>query len=1072
MYFNPHDNTCVADIMECPCYLNGSVYRPGDKTPSLLPMKQQECICSGADIKCSGISVHQKELCIQEEEYTYCTNNNTGKICEPSCENQIYKQMPCTEVCEEGCICKPGLVRSPEGNCINKTQCPCIHEGQLYSSKEVIQSDCNVCTCQSGIINCTTKDCRKLCFAYGESQYVLYDNIWLEYESNNCEILLTESLPHATKIPFRVGVKNVCNRFGGSICRKLINITVGGDSLILDNVDKITSHSEEPNYPFRISHVGFYIIVETAVGLTVYWDLHLQVLVQIKDELMKLVQGFCGEGDESVSTHLNNIKMLGTEYGKQWVTSMCKPQIVKMPLTQSISYAETHCKQLLSDVFSPCHQKINVEQYYKSCKSTTSKCYKGEDQQCFCNAIAAYSQACCRQGIIIHWRNADNCPSHCEYYNRVHGSDPHFINNMNGLTISIDFVNKRLLLEKYNNTRVLQMSFLFTPALYKAISNSDKYMSLESVKYPNYFVRYFDNGTITLEKWQMGDLFRKQASFLVHKNRWFAKYNAFESFTSRQEFLFANPNGIISMEKYDVRKRMAMSFKTTECDFAIPEYTLCEWVYRPCESPCLKTCQDPLGSKCTLSVKIEGCFPHCAEDKVLDETTYRCVRLDECTSPATGHSRLPGVPLMEFIPPLTNTETKILDTITDNTSMLTSETMGTNNTTNSEIILQQINTATHEIRATSNDTMNPKTMNIQTNTTTNKPGLSDINTMVSETFSNQFNTAETLDTHNYTIALKTMDTKNSTAAPETLSTQTNLNVPKSVYTQYNSITAEVWGNLTNASTHEAGDTNIKKLVHDTFNIQLNATFPETLVNHNTANNLKKINMNTSTTAAEKISTNSNKFALETMSRPINILDPETMTTQINTTAPETLSIQTNIIAPETTAIQINTSAPETMSRLTNTAAPETMATWVNTATPETTTSQINTSALVTMSIRTHTITPATKVTQINTITSETMTTQINTIAPETTLTRINTIAPETMLTQINTTAPETTLTQINTTAPETMLTQINTTAPEITLTQINTTTPETMLTQINTIAPETTLTQINTTAPADQYNRS
>ncbi|XP_048450207.1 uncharacterized protein LOC125482226 [Rhincodon typus] len=35
---------CRNDVccLECPCYLNGSVYRPGDKIPSLLPTKHQE----------------------------------------------------------------------------------------------------------------------------------------------------------------------------------------------------------------------------------------------------------------------------------------------------------------------------------------------------------------------------------------------------------------------------------------------------------------------------------------------------------------------------------------------------------------------------------------------------------------------------------------------------------------------------------------------------------------------------------------------------------------------------------------------------------------------------------------------------------------------------------------------------------------------------------------------------------------------------------------------------------------------------------------------------------------------
>ncbi|GCB75763.1 hypothetical protein scyTo_0018257 [Scyliorhinus torazame] len=278
--------------MECPCYLNGSVYKPGDKTPSPLLANNQICVCSGAEIKCSEKQVYPREHCTEDEIYAYCTNDEPGKVCEPSCESQSSKYN-CPIICEDSCICKPGLVRSPEGNCIKKTQCPCMHMGTLYSAREVFRHDCNVCTCQSGVINCTAKDCSKICVTYGESHYVLYDDIWLEYESNYCDILLTESIPHVTQVPFRVQVKNAaCTHFGNIICKKNVNITVGDVSLILDNMDAIMSHFEQPNYPFRISYIGFYVIIETAVGLTVYWDLHMQVLIQIKDHLMlKVVIG-------------------------------------------------------------------------------------------------------------------------------------------------------------------------------------------------------------------------------------------------------------------------------------------------------------------------------------------------------------------------------------------------------------------------------------------------------------------------------------------------------------------------------------------------------------------------------------------------------------------------------------------------------------------------------------------------------------------------------------------------------------------------------------------------------------
>ncbi|KAK1152088.1 proteoglycan 4-like, partial [Acipenser oxyrinchus oxyrinchus] len=64
--------------------------------------------------------------------------------------------------------------------------------------------------------------------------------------------------------------------------------------------------------------------------------------------------------------------------------------------------------------------------------------------------------------------------------------------------------------------------------------------------------------------------------------------------------------------------------------FSLPNRKLCTWSYMSCHSPCIKTCRDPTGTKCTLNLRIEGCFPECAPDRVFDETTHRCVYPTDC----------------------------------------------------------------------------------------------------------------------------------------------------------------------------------------------------------------------------------------------------------------------------------------------------------------------------------------------------------------------------------------------------------------------------------------------------------
>ncbi|GFT16776.1 hypothetical protein NPIL_277201, partial [Nephila pilipes] len=56
------------------------------------------------------------ENCLPNIELDGCTN------CEKNCSNWAINK-PC-ENCIEGCVCKPGRIRGPEGNCIYWYECP------------------------------------------------------------------------------------------------------------------------------------------------------------------------------------------------------------------------------------------------------------------------------------------------------------------------------------------------------------------------------------------------------------------------------------------------------------------------------------------------------------------------------------------------------------------------------------------------------------------------------------------------------------------------------------------------------------------------------------------------------------------------------------------------------------------------------------------------------------------------------------------------------------------------------------------------------------------------------------
>ncbi|CAL8403839.1 unnamed protein product [Boreogadus saida] len=66
------------------------------------------------------------------------------------------------------------------------------------------------------------------------------------------------------------------------------------------------------------------------------------------------------------------------------------------------------------------------------------------------------------------------------------------------------------------------------------------------------------------------------------------------------------------------------------CDYYNPPGG-CEWHYKPCGSPCQKTCRNPFGGCSTQIPPLEGCYPKCPpEQPFFDEDNMKCVQKDQC----------------------------------------------------------------------------------------------------------------------------------------------------------------------------------------------------------------------------------------------------------------------------------------------------------------------------------------------------------------------------------------------------------------------------------------------------------
>ncbi|KAM3922974.1 uncharacterized protein RB166_012054 [Leptodactylus fuscus] len=637
LYYDSSLNACVPGD-SCPCYNNNRLYKIGE---TITQANGQTCPCERL-LQCGDEEEPPADVedCSEHEVYSDCFVG-TGKACEPTCNNLALFDQGCTLPCQPGCICKSGLLRNNNGDCVPLNQCPCMHGDDIYNAGETLAQGCNTCTCENGKFSCTTNPCNKVCNAYGGSQFLLFDDVWKTFATRDCAIVLVESRKGESPF-FKVVMRNDANEaLGGALLKKKIYIGFGGASVLLSEFDTTVVHELGSTTQLRTYRSGFYVVVHFLEGLTVYYDQHLDVIIQLEPQLQGKVQGMCGDADGTTTSEqaINNM----AQYASQFLVDECpNHEATKPPPTDNQKkFVEERCNLLKSEDFSECHTVVNVDPYYTACVEETESCREGESCLCYCTSLAAYARACCRKGITIEWRSPDTCPSPCEYYNRDSGKGPYRLLMMNSKTLVVDYDHQTVSLDTVDTTGNLKASFMVTPSLYVDPQNGRKLISLESAEHHNYFIVQNDDGSLSLQKWQPSVEFRRKATFVLRPDRWVKGFNALESFLARGQYLSLDGDELV-MSKVKTANMLQMSFQLIEETFGLPSFSICTWKYRACGNPCIPTCQDPLGTKCTLTLKVEGCYPMCAPGMVFDEVTNRCVQLEDCITVAIGTTPAPA----------------------------------------------------------------------------------------------------------------------------------------------------------------------------------------------------------------------------------------------------------------------------------------------------------------------------------------------------------------------------------------------------------------------------------------------
>uniref|UniRef100_A0A667Z3U8 Otogelin like n=1 Tax=Myripristis murdjan TaxID=586833 RepID=A0A667Z3U8_9TELE len=586
-YYDDVRQRCV-QLSQCHCYSMGGVSQPGEVTFSasgpwyvtvgLDRVRQPE------NLFCLLSVLH---TCPEGKVYHSCTEQRGGLACQPTCHNLMLNlTCPPNTPCIPGCVCPPGLVLH-RGECYYPDNCPCAWLGLEYLPGETVDSPCYKCVCHRGYFNCSYLPCPAVCTIYSDRHYHTFDGLEYDYHSD-CQVYLLK-------------VSEGC---------------------------------------FELWKAGYYTVVYFAnQDLTILWDRKTTVHIRAGPQWKGLLSGLCGNfdsvtaNDMTTSSHMEVTN--AQTFGDSWALGQCESDyVVKRPCEGDLGrqpYAKRECALLYSDVFAPCHNVVDVAWFYRNCLTDTCNCNRGGDCECLCTSIAAYAHKCCQQGVTIHWRS----PSVCQL-----GDGPFtFVSAVyNDTMFGVNRTSSSLfplVRERAGQLPApgLLFNFMITAGLQKDRTSRVPVVSLESAERPNYFLVVTGRSQLQLERWSRGEEFSRRATFIQHQGLFLPGHTSFE--------LVGQPGVFLTLTRTAARAQRydnSEGFKTSSSFtlegqkhiFVIPYRMMCEWRYQACASPCVHTCSDPDATRCHFLPPVEGCFPRCPKNMVLDEVTRRCVYTEDC----------------------------------------------------------------------------------------------------------------------------------------------------------------------------------------------------------------------------------------------------------------------------------------------------------------------------------------------------------------------------------------------------------------------------------------------------------
>uniref|UniRef100_A0A3Q3KT56 VWFD domain-containing protein n=1 Tax=Labrus bergylta TaxID=56723 RepID=A0A3Q3KT56_9LABR len=380
----------------CHCHFHG-----GSTPPGPVVIDGRQCSCDNGKLKCSeDCGCRNGKVCV------HCSEDNI-KTAQKTCDS-LSKPMVAHMTCENGCYCPYDQYEDHRGNCVSLDECTCVYSGKVFGEGQSVKSNCKTCTCGQGQWHCKDEPCSGRCQVYGNGHYQTFDSKWYRFDGN-CQYTLVEDDCGKRNSTFSVRVESVPCCDEALTCSRSIIIDLQGKVTLTLSDIRVTrqyhGNGTQEGFLYSIHTVGLYIIISVpSKGITLIWDKHTRITVELSAYWKNKVCGLCGNFD---SNEMNDLQIIGSEvmssplaFGNSWKAAAppCSDVTTEIFPCERNSYcaawAERRCMIITGNIFKDCHYKVDPLPYFHACVQESCSCEFEGKFLGFCTAVAAYAEAC------------------------------------------------------------------------------------------------------------------------------------------------------------------------------------------------------------------------------------------------------------------------------------------------------------------------------------------------------------------------------------------------------------------------------------------------------------------------------------------------------------------------------------------------------------------------------------------------------------------------------------------------------------------------------------------------------